>query len=172
MFRFNSHRWRGIHFTSTLGKGTTFYIYLPASERPAENDTALEKNVRTGHETILVVDDEDYVLDACKAMLTKLGYRTILAHSGEEALDIFVSIFGAVAGNLVLTGMTTGGVYLGGGISPKILPKLKEGTFMEAFTRKGRFKALLEKIPVRVILNDKAALLGAAYGAFEMLWAK
>ncbi len=90
----------------------------------------------------------------------------------EEALDIFVSIFGAVAGNLALTGMTTGGVYLGGGISPKILPKLKEETFMEAFTRKGRFKDLLEKIPVRVILNDKAALLGAAYGAFEMLWAK
>jgi CheY-like chemotaxis protein len=72
-----------------LGKGTTFYIYLPASERLAENDTALEENVRTGRETILVVDDEDYVLDACKAMLTKLGYRTILAHNGEEALDIF-----------------------------------------------------------------------------------
>jgi len=86
----------------------------------------------------------------------------------EEALDIFVSIFGSVAGNLALTGMTTGGVYLGGGIPPKILPKLEEGTFMQAFTNKGRFKGLLEKVPVRVILNDKAALLGAAECAFEL----
>lgn len=82
-----------------------------------------------------------------------------------EALNMFVSIFGAVAGNLALTGITTGGVYLGGGISPKILSKLKEDIFMEAFTNKGRFKGFLEKIPVKVILNDKAALIGAAYCA-------
>lgn len=79
-----------------------------------------------------------------------------------EALNMFVSIFGAVAGNLALTGMTTGGVYLGGGISPKILPKLKENIFMQAFTNKGRFKGLLEKIPISVILNDTTALIGAA----------
>jgi glucokinase len=84
----------------------------------------------------------------------------------EEALDIFISILGSVAGNLALTGMTTGGVYLGGGIPPKILPKLDQDTFMQAFTNKGRFRDLLEKIPVRVILNDKAALLGAAHCAF------
>jgi glucokinase len=86
----------------------------------------------------------------------------------EEALDIFASIFGSVAGNFALTGVTTGGVYLGGGIPPKILPKLDEDTFMQAFTNKGRFKDLLKKIPVRVILNDRAALLGAAHCAFEM----
>lgn len=80
----------------------------------------------------------------------------------DEALNMFVSIFGAVAGNLALTGMTTGGVYLGGGIPPKILSKLKEGTFMEAFTNKGRFKGVLEKISVKVVMNDKAALVGAA----------
>jgi glucokinase len=90
----------------------------------------------------------------------------------EQTLDIFVSIFGAVAGNLALTGMTTGGVYLGGGIPPKILPKLDEDAFIEAFTNKGRFKDLLKKIPVRVILNDKAALLGAAHCAFEVQKAK
>jgi glucokinase len=84
----------------------------------------------------------------------------------EEALDIFISVFGSVAGNLALTGMTTGGVYLGGGIPPKILPKLDEDTFMQAFTNKGRFRDFLEKIPVRVILNDRAALLGAAHCAF------
>jgi len=64
--------------------------------------------------------------------------------------------------------MTTGGIYLGGGIPPKILSVLKEGPFMKAFTNKGRFKDLLEKIPVRVILNDRAALLGAAFCALEL----
>jgi len=78
------------------------------------------------------------------------------------ALDTFVSILGAFAGNLALTAMCRGGVYLGGGIPPKILPRLKEPGFLESFSGKGRFKGLLQQIPVRVILNDKAALLGAA----------
>jgi glucokinase len=85
-----------------------------------------------------------------------------------KSLNMFVSILGAVAGNLALIGMTTGGVYLGGGIPPKILPVLEKGIFMKAFISKGRFKDLLEKIPVRVILNDRAALLGAAFRAFEL----
>lgn len=84
-----------------------------------------------------------------------------------KTLDLFVSILGAYAGNLALTGMTTKGIYLGGGIAPKILPKLKEHGFMKAFTAKGRFKELLSKMPVRVILNDKAALLGAAWFAVQ-----
>jgi glucokinase len=79
-----------------------------------------------------------------------------------EALNLMVSIYGAEAGNLALKVMATGGIYLGGGIAPKILPKLSDGTFMRAFTDKGRFSSVLERIPVRVILNDKAALLGAA----------
>jgi glucokinase len=86
-----------------------------------------------------------------------------------ESLDMFVSILGATAGNLALTGMTTGGVYLGGGIPPKILPFLKKGLFMKSFHAKGRFTAMLEKIPVKVILNDSAALLGAAKYAFDTL---
>jgi glucokinase len=89
------------------------------------------------------------------------------AKSCKAALDMFVSILGAAAGNLALVGMTKGGVYLGGGIPPKILPKLKDGAFISSFTDKGRFKGLLEKIPVHVILNDTAALLGAASKAFE-----
>ena len=84
-----------------------------------------------------------------------------------ETLNRFVSLLGAAAGNLALTGMATGGVYLGGGIPPKILPKLKEDRFMKAFTSKGRFQGLLEAIPVRVILNEKAALLGAAHCAAQ-----
>lgn len=79
-----------------------------------------------------------------------------------QALDLFVSVYGAQAGNLALTIMATGGVYLGGGIAPKILSKLKEPSFMSAFTAKGRLSPLLEDIPVRVIMNPKTALLGAA----------
>lgn len=85
-----------------------------------------------------------------------------------KSLNMFASIFGTVAGNLALTGMTTGGVFLGGGIPPKILNKLKEDVFMNAFTDKGRFKYFLQKIPVRVILNERSALLGAAHCALEI----
>jgi len=84
-----------------------------------------------------------------------------------EALDVFVSIIGAISGNLALTALTTGGLYLGGGIAPKIITKLRDGTFMDAFTAKGRFRELLSDMPVRVILNDQAALLGAAWCAFQ-----
>ncbi len=79
-----------------------------------------------------------------------------------KALDLFVSVHGAEAGNLALKVMATSGVFVGGGIAPKILPKLKDRTFMDAFTAKGRFKTFLEAIPVRVILNEKTPLLGAA----------
>jgi len=85
-----------------------------------------------------------------------------------EALDLFISLYGAEAGNLALKMMATGGIYLGGGIAPKIVDKLKGPAFMSAFADKGRFKSLLEDIPVRVILNDKTALYGAArYAALE-----
>ncbi|MHC1741582.1 MAG: glucokinase [Syntrophobacteraceae bacterium] len=79
-----------------------------------------------------------------------------------QALELFVSLYGAEAGNLALKIMATGGVYLGGGIAPKIIVKLKEPEFMNAFTAKGRMRPLLQDIPVRVIMNPKTALLGAA----------
>jgi glucokinase len=79
-----------------------------------------------------------------------------------RALDLFVSLYGAEAGNLALKVMATAGVFLGGGIAPKIISKLKEPVFLNAFTGKGRMKPLLQAMPVRVITNDKTALLGAA----------
>jgi glucokinase len=79
-----------------------------------------------------------------------------------RALDLFVSVYGAEAGNLALKVKATGGVFLGGGIAPKIIDKLKSPAFMEAFTSKGRMRPLLEAVPVRVILNDMTALIGAA----------
>ena len=79
-----------------------------------------------------------------------------------SALDLFVSIYGAEAGNVALKSLATGGVYLAGGIAPKNLEKLRDGTFMTAFLDKGRFAPFMDRIPVRVILNEKTALLGAA----------
>ena len=78
-----------------------------------------------------------------------------------EVLDLFVSLYGAEAGNVALRNLATGGIYLGGGIAPKIIERLKGPGFMLAFTAKGRLSPLLETIPVRVILNDRTALLGA-----------
>lgn len=80
-------------------------------------------------------------------------------------LDAFVGILGAQAGNLALTLLATGGVYLGGGIPPRILPMLEQPHFLAAFQRKGRFDKLLARVPVYVIRNPKVALIGAAcYG--------
>jgi glucokinase len=79
-----------------------------------------------------------------------------------QALDLWISIYGAEAGNVALKIMATGGIYLSGGISPKILPKLKTSGFMAAFLDKGRLRPLLAAIPVHVVTNDKAGLLGAA----------
>lgn len=113
-------------------------------------------------------------LPGMKAALRKAADPTPIivqkAMAGECELSIatlntFVSVLGSEAGNLALKVMATGGVYLGGGIPPKILAKLKDGTFMASFVNKGRFADLLAHIPVYVILNDRTALFGAAcYG--------
>jgi glucokinase len=78
-----------------------------------------------------------------------------------QALDIFVALYGAEAGNLALKVLATGGMYVGGGIAPKIVRKLSSTAFMKAFSAKGRMAHVLKDIPVRVITNDKTALLGA-----------
>ena len=80
----------------------------------------------------------------------------------EKTLDLFVSIYGAQAGNLALTSLATGGVFIGGGIAPKILDKIKDGAFMQAFTHKGRLSVLVSQMPVKIILNDKIPLMGCA----------
>jgi glucokinase len=80
----------------------------------------------------------------------------------ERALDMFVSAYGAEAGNLALKVLSVGGLYVGGGIAPRIVEKLKDGTFIKAFTDKGRLSQLLINMPVRVILESRAALMGAA----------
>ena len=79
-----------------------------------------------------------------------------------RALDVFVSAYGAEAGNLALKTLATGGIYVGGGIAPKLLSRIADGTFMRGFTDKGRFSKWLGRIPVRIILDQKTALRGAA----------
>ena len=96
------------------------------------------------------------------ATISKLGL------TGEEplcteALDLFSSIYGAEAGNLALKCLSVGGVFVGGGIAPKILPALERGAFLQSFSDKGRFSPLLKGMELKVSLNPRAALLGAAH---------
>jgi glucokinase len=96
--------------------------------------------------------------------------RAALAGSDDiciETMDRFVQLYGAEAGNLALKTMSRGGVYVGGGIAPKILPLLQRGTFIEAFLGKGRMRLVLEAMPVRVILNERTALYGPALRAIR-----
>lgn len=96
--------------------------------------------------------------------------NAVIGELGEEGsnelcartLDLFVSAYGAEAGNLALKVLSVGGLYLGGGIAPKIMKKMKDGCFMKAFTDKGRMSELLVQSPVRIILESRAALMGAA----------
>jgi glucokinase len=76
-------------------------------------------------------------------------------------LDRFVSIYGAEAGNFALKILSTGGLYVGGGIAPKILERIKNGLFLDSFVKKGRFEGLLRKIPIKIILDENTALKGA-----------
>ena len=79
-----------------------------------------------------------------------------------RALHLWVATYGSEAGNLALKTLARGGVYIGGGIAPKIIERLQDGTFLEAFCDKAKFRAILSQIPIYVILNDDCALLGAA----------
>jgi glucokinase len=102
----------------------------------------------------MVVEDPNAVIGQC----AEDGSSEICF----ETLQIFTSAFGAEAGNVALKVLAMGGIYLGGGIAPKILKTMRDGQFMQAFLDKGRLSPLLEALPVRIILDDTCALLGAA----------
>ncbi len=86
-----------------------------------------------------------------------------------EAVEMFLSLYGAQAGNLALTVMGTGGVYVGGGIIVKLLPKLPTSAFLHSFLAKGRYESFMAQIPVYIILNPKTSQFGAAQAASELL---
>jgi glucokinase len=102
----------------------------------------------------LVSDDPAATLtNAALARACPLAVRTV---------DLFLQLYGTEAGNLALKMMSLGGLYVGGGIAPKLLPKLQEPTFLQAFLAKGRMRRVVESMPVKVVLRDGTGLLGAA----------
>ncbi len=103
--------------------------------------------------------------------LTPVIARAAMAGEAEicsATLQLFMEILGDQAGNLALTVLATGGIYLGGGIPGRILPQLQKGPFMEFFQDKGRFSEMMSRVPVHVIYNSKAALYGTAYDALSL----
>jgi len=93
--------------------------------------------------------------------ITRLGLEGSCPVCG-ETLDLFVTLYGAEAGNLALKALARGGVFVAGGIAPKILPKMQNGKFFSAFCEKEKFQELLSRIPIHIVLNEEAPLLGAA----------
>jgi glucokinase len=86
-----------------------------------------------------------------------------------EAVSMFVRLYGAQAGNLALTTMALGGVYVGGGIVTKLLPKITGGAFVEAFTAKEPHRALMQRMPVWILLNPRTSQRGAAHAAADLI---
>lgn len=131
------------------GKGLpNIYAYLKESGVASESPRVVERLKAVDDPTPVIVNaalDPDQKCDLCSA-----------------TLDLFAGIIAAEAGNLALKVFSTGGVYLGGGIPRRILPVLQRDTFIQAFQGKGRMSEVLDRMPVKVILNTKAALLGAA----------
>jgi glucokinase len=129
------------------------YDYLRDSGRYAEPQWLQEK-------LAVVTDRTPIIINAAQA-----GEADICT----AVLDLFIDILGGEAGNMALKVLATGGVYLGGGIPPRILPQLQETGFMAAFMNKGRFKDLLARIPIYVIRSARVALYGAAYYAQDAM---
>ncbi len=129
------------------------YAYLRDSRYAAEPSWLAEQLAAASDPTPVIVNN---ALDPKKACKLTTG-----------TLDLFVSILGAEAGNLALKTLATGGVYLGGGIPPRIIPALESGRLLQAFRSKGRLSHVLADVPVRVILNPKVALMGAAWAGLQ-----
>jgi glucokinase len=130
------------------------YAYLKDSGH-AEEPAWLTEQLAAADDSIPVIVnaalDEKAPCELCKA-----------------TLELFISVLGAEAGNMALKVLATGGVYLGGGIPPRILPALNQKIFMQAFLNKGRLSDLLKNVPVYAILNPRIALIGAAFYGLEL----
>ncbi|HEX6387389.1 MAG TPA: glucokinase [Anaerolineae bacterium] len=136
------------------GKGLpNIYRFLKHSRRYVEPDWLRQELANVADPTPVIVNTAlSKKADICVAVL-----------------DLFINILGVEAGNMALKLLATGGVYLAGGIPPRILTQLQDGNFMTNFCDKGRFASLLARIPIHVIINPQAALHGAAYHGMEMM---
>jgi len=132
------------------------------------NIYALFKDRRTAEEPAWLAEQLAAASDPTPAIVNAALGKGKTCSLCVDTVNTFVSILGAEAGNLGLKVLATGGVYLGGGIPPRILPALADGRFMKPFVHKGRMSDLMANMPVRVILNPKAALLGAACRGLEL----
>lgn len=131
------------------GRGLpNLYSYLKESGRATEEDWLAAKLAGADDPTPIIVQA---ALDPT--------HRSPLC---QQTLDLFVAILGGLAGNLALTTLANGGIYVAGGIPPRILPVLKQGSFRASFLNKGRLSYVVERMPVHIVLNPKAALFGAA----------
>ena len=150
--RFGHVSWENI----CSGKGISRIYQFFKSKGYGEEPAWLSEKLKRGSDpTPVIIEaalDDERSCDLCK-----------------KTLDLFVSILGGEAGNLALKVLAAGGVYLAGGISPRILPFLGDGRFMEAFRHKGRMSELMSRIPVSVIVDPGSAMLGAAHYGFKVL---
>ena len=139
------------------GPGIALIYQFLCKQHPEQETPAM---ARVREQSLLETDGETSTVDLSAAV-------SEAALSGGDALCLqamrmFVSAYGAEAGNLALKFLCKGGLFVAGGVAPKILPLLQDGTFLEAFLNKGRMRSLMEAIPVRVVLNPKVGLIGAA----------
>lgn len=124
-------------------------------------DEVLGRPVAPAVRARMATEDPSAVIGAAAVAGTCVACR--------EAVDLFFEAYGAQAGNLALTVMATGGVYVGGGIVPKLLPLLRGSAFLSAFVDKGRYEGLMREIPVHVILDPRTGLIGAIQAAAALL---
>jgi glucokinase len=148
LFHYLSDRFDHVSYERVLSGEGLFHIYqfLKDSKRFGSEPSWLSEKMK-GEDPAEVISE-----------MARLKKNRLCS----KALDLLASIYGAAAGNLALQVMAIGGVYIGGGIAPKIIWKLKDGTFVKAFKDKGRLSRIVTHIPVKVIMNEKTALLGAA----------
>jgi glucokinase len=150
--RFGHVSWENICSGKGISRIYQFFKVKGYGEEPAWLSEKLNRGSDPTPVIVAAALDDERSCDLCK-----------------KTLDLFVSILGGEAGNLALKVLAAGGVYLAGGISPRILSFLGGGRFMEAFRQKGRMSELMSRIPVSVIVDPGSAMLGAAHYGFKVL---
>jgi hypothetical protein len=162
-FKGNYHRRRIHHFETVNTRKLLLEVYASNGDPTARvyEMRVYKYLVQDAHQDLPNWFGELASATDCSAAITKRALEGS-DHLCEEALRLFVSLYGAEAGNLALKVMARGGVYMAGGIAPKMPKVIHDGTFLEGFCCKGRMRGLMEGIPLYVVLNEACPLIGAA----------